>query len=131
MDDIDSKLLEILKRDSRKSFVEIAGQLGVTEGTVRNRIKKLVQEGTIKKFTIKHKTGMEGLVLIKAKHTNLKGIIKELEKFSEDIYEISGDHDIVALITADSLDGLNKKVDKIRAIKGVASTSTAIKLTEA
>ncbi|MBI2971881.1 MAG: Lrp/AsnC family transcriptional regulator [Candidatus Aenigmarchaeota archaeon] len=130
MDDIDTKLLGMLKKDSRRSFVTMAEQLGVTEGTVRNRVKEMMQAGEIKRFTIKTKAGMEALVFVKAQRTNLRGIVQELEKIADDLYEISGDYDIVVRIEADSLKGLNEKVDSIREIKGIAATSTAVKLAQ-
>ena len=44
LDDLDRQLIEILGRDARVSNRKIAGDLGVTEGTVRGRIKRLQQE---------------------------------------------------------------------------------------
>ena len=47
LDDLDRQLIEILGRDARVSNRKIAGDLGVTEGTVRGRIKRLQQERLI------------------------------------------------------------------------------------
>ncbi len=52
LDKIDEKIISILKRDSRKAFVEVAQEVGLSESAVRRRVKNLVQNGTIKKFTI-------------------------------------------------------------------------------
>jgi len=51
-----------------------------------------------------------------------------LKSFSNNIFEISGEYDIAVIIDTNSIDELNKKVDKIRALKGVTATNTAIKL---
>ena len=111
-------------------FVDIAAQLRIAEGTVRNRVKNLLKNGTIRKFTIKS-SGIDALVLIKSGTKNLKPVAMEIRKYADEIYEMSGDYDIVAIISADSISILNKKVDKIRSIKSVASTSTAIRMAEA
>ena len=52
LDKIDEKIINILKTDSRKAFVEIAPEVGLSESAVRRRVKNLVGSGTIKKFTI-------------------------------------------------------------------------------
>ena len=53
IDHLDDKIIEILKKDSRRPFVEIANELEVSEGTIRSRVKKLFEEGVIQAFTIK------------------------------------------------------------------------------
>jgi len=53
IDHLDDKIIEILKKDSRKAFVERANALEVSEGTIRARGKKLFEEGVIQAFTIK------------------------------------------------------------------------------
>ncbi len=128
MDNIDRKIVEMLERDSRESFVEIAKHLDITEGTVRNRAKKLTGSGIIEKFTIKCRHAAEGIVLIKSRKSDLKGIASELKQLSNDIFELTGEYDIACMINAESIEELNRKIDRIRAIKGVSSTTTAIKL---
>lgn len=128
MDDTDNKICEILKRDSRTSFVGIAKRLGISEGTVRNRVRAMAGSGIIEGFTIKRSYGAEGLVLVKSRKTGLREIINELNKFSDDVFEVAGEYDIACMISAGSLSELNRKIDRIRKIKGIASTVTAIKL---
>ncbi len=50
-DGIDSAILEILRRDGRASFTDIANKLKVSDVTVHLRIKKLVERGIIKNFS--------------------------------------------------------------------------------
>ncbi len=44
MDEIDKKIIEILKEDSRTPFLKIAEMLGISEGAVRNRVKRLMEK---------------------------------------------------------------------------------------
>ena len=55
MDEIDRVILELLEKNCRMSFNEMAQILGKTEATVRRRVKKLSENGTIEKFTIEIK----------------------------------------------------------------------------
>lgn len=51
LDDLDHRIIEALGRDGRSSNRQIAGELGVTEGTIRSRIKRLQKDGLIQ-FTV-------------------------------------------------------------------------------
>ena len=128
MDDTDSKIVYILKKNGRENFVEIAKEIGITEGTVRNRVGRLVKAGVIKRFTIDYEAPVEGLVILKSRLKNNRELIDKLKAFSDNIFEISGEYDIAAIIKADSIEELNKKIDMIRVLRGVTDTSTAIKL---
>ena len=47
LDELDHRLIEALSEDARVSNRQIAVHLGVTEGTVRGRLKRLQQDGLI------------------------------------------------------------------------------------
>ncbi len=57
MDNLDRRILDILRRDARTPYTEIAAQVGTSEGTVRNRVDRLTEEGIIERFTISTRTG--------------------------------------------------------------------------
>jgi len=52
IDKIDKKIIELLKRDGRISYRRIAEEIGRTEVTVRRRVRKLIKEGVIRRFTV-------------------------------------------------------------------------------
>jgi len=52
LDEINRRILAILKNDALKPYKDIANSLGVSESTIRKRIKILVESGVIRKFTI-------------------------------------------------------------------------------
>ncbi|MEY2925617.1 MAG: hypothetical protein RL367_94, partial [Pseudomonadota bacterium] len=58
LDDLDRQLIAILSDDARVSNRKIANDLGVTEGTVRGRIKRLQQDKLIA-FTAITSLGLE------------------------------------------------------------------------
>ena len=128
MDELDYRILGILKKNARENFVDIAKALGVTEGTVRNRVKNLIEAGAIKRFTVEYEPPIEALVILKSSMKNNRELIRSLKTFSDNIFEISGEHDIALIVEAQSVVELNKKVDRIRELKGVAGTNTAIRL---
>lgn len=130
MDELDQRIIELLKRDARMSNTEIARKLGVSEGAVRNRLKKLVESGVIRRFTVElgEGVGVEAIVLIRAEANETKRVAREAKKLAQSVFETSGEYDIAAQVWASDVDSLNTIVDRIRAIKGVVNTATLIKL---
>lgn len=127
-DKIDDRIIQTLIKNSRTPFVEIAKKLTISEGTVRKRVKNLVDNGIIERFTIDTKSkGIGAIILIK---TDIKystyGLAKKINKEIDTIsaHVIAGEHNIAAITTSVDMNDLNKKVDGIRNIKGVISTMT-------
>ena len=52
LDDINLKIIDILGNDSSTPFVEIAKQIGISDATVHLRVRRLISEGIINKFTL-------------------------------------------------------------------------------
>ena len=130
MDEIDIKVLEILKRNARSKYVKVADAVGLTEGAVRRRIKELTKQGVIKRFTIETTVELEGIVLVKTEPTRTKEATVAIRKIANRVFETSGDYDIAALIQAHTIDELNSKIDEIRRLPSVLNTNTLIKLKE-
>ena len=133
LDEKDKAILEILKRDARKSFIEIAEELGISEAAVRRRVKSLVERGVIKAFTIEVERGyhVKALTFISVDpSTPTERVIEKLAQLRgiETIYEITGEYDIVTLIAVPDMQELNRCIEQIRNIHGVRETNTAIVL---
>jgi len=137
MDEIDKKIIEILKNNSRISNTEIAKKLNLTEGAIRFRMNKLIKKGIIKKFTIEVKdSSQKALVFIyTTKEFNFKDFLDFLNKehIKErilNLFEVSGEFDLVLVLKFESMKELNEDIDKIRNFKGVEKTITNVVLNE-
>jgi DNA-binding Lrp family transcriptional regulator len=128
MDNIDIHILQLLKENSRIKFTHIGKSVGLSEGAIRRRIKNLVNTGIIRKFTIETHSNSEGIVLIKTEPAFTMEVVNGLKNIADRIFELSGDFDIAALISATDLTELNKKVDNIRKLPYIKSTNTLMKL---
>ena len=129
-DKVDDNILEFLREDSRESFVEIGKKLKLSESAIRHRVKNMVDNGAITKFTVEEGGGQpEALVLVSAdssidtskvslKLTKLNGIKK--------IYEITGQYDICVIVQAPTISEINTCIDNLRKISGVTDTNTVI-----
>jgi DNA-binding Lrp family transcriptional regulator len=131
MDKKDEKILEFLKQDGRASYTEIAEEIGVSEGTVRNRVENMQENNVIEKFTVQTGTrGSKAIVMVELKTG--KDIEKVLKEFPEQIQikEVAGEYDLVLEIERPSNKEINDLLDEIRRIEGVDSTETYMVLNE-
>jgi Lrp/AsnC family transcriptional regulator of lysine biosynthesis len=127
--DKDKEILRLLTADSRMSNVDIAKELGITEGAVRSRIKKLVDSGIIRRFTIEASegTGRYGVLMAKSK-SDTKKMMADISALGlhKDAYEISGEYDGCIILHGASVEEIDEKIDKIRKLKSVSDTRTHI-----
>ncbi|MBE6526555.1 MAG: Lrp/AsnC family transcriptional regulator [Thermoplasmata archaeon] len=134
IDKLDKRILDIMKKDSRRPYVEIAEQLNVSEGTVRSRVHRMTEEGIIRGFTIKTSSkNVKALVEIKVDvNTDTEHIAKDLANYDgvTEVLEITGDQDIIAIVDVESSQSLNDLIDQVRKYSNVRSTMTRLILKE-
>jgi Lrp/AsnC family transcriptional regulator for asnA, asnC and gidA len=131
MDVIDLKILEELKQDSRVSFNEIAEKIGKTEATIRRRVKKLKDDGTIRKFTILYelntKPKTRATVKIEPDFKDIKRILNELIDIEEitDIWRLSGDCGLFMKVEIESIEKFNPLIEeRLAQIQGIKIVET-------
>ncbi len=125
MDETDREILEILKEDGRASFTRIASEVGVSEGTVRNRVNGMVDDGVIERFTVQ--TRQEGVsavvMLVVSTEVDIEQILDSLPTDIE-VYEVTGEYDLVIKMSRGSSGELNETLDSMREVRGVEKTKT-------
>lgn len=130
-DKIDEKIIEYLKADSRESFVDIGKKLKLSESAVRRRVKNLVDNQTIKKFTVElgEENATSAIVLVSVDSTtDTAKVSQRLAKLdgAKTVYEITGQYDITTIMSAPNISEINKSIDALRKIPGVVDTNTVI-----
>ncbi len=136
IDETDKEILEILQKDSRTPYTEIADKLDVSEATVRKRVSSLEEEGVIKRFTIEIEPENLGYRTV-----TLLGLDVEPEYFLETVEKMSeieevkwvakstGDHMIMSEIWTKDSDHLSRVMsEKVGKIDGVRDLCPAILL---
>lgn len=134
IDNLDKKILDIMKKDSRCPYVEIASQLGVSEGTIRSRVHRMIEDEVIRGFTIKTSSkNVKALVEVRIDvNTDTEQIAKELAKYEgvTEVFEVTGDQDIIAIVDVESSQSLNEIIERVRRYDNVLSTRTRLILKE-
>ncbi len=130
-DKIDEKIIIYLKENSRESFVEIGKKIGISESAVRRRVKNLVDNKTISKFTLElgEEDTTSAIVLVSVDSaTDTSKVSYRLAKLSgvKTVYEITGQYDIATIISATNIAKINSSIDALRKIPGVTDSNTVI-----
>ena len=135
LDKIDTKIIEILELDGRTPNAFMAKKIGVSEGTICRRLKKLISDNYIHVNGVDNpsKLGLDSqaIVGIKADADKIEQIVETLSQFSEVkwLSITTGQYDVfcwVALSTPSDLGTFLR--DKLGVISGVQSSETFVSL---
>ncbi len=133
MDEKDKQIIKILKDDGRAGYGDIGSEIDLSEGAVRKRIKTLIDQGVIRKFTVKIGV-VEGAQAITLLAINPAYPTQEVSKKIQAIpnvettYEVTGEYDVVVVISGMGVTEVNECIDKIRAVEGIMKTNSMIVL---
>lgn len=134
MDDLDRRILAILRRDSRTPYTEIADRVGTSEGTVRNRVEQLLDSGVIERFTIATRTGnVKAMIEIGVAVDVDTGTMSErMADWTEVdfVWQVSGEEDVVVVVDTTDTGTLNDLITRARELDEVVSTKTRLILDE-
>jgi Lrp/AsnC family transcriptional regulator, involved in the regulation of lysine biosynthesis len=133
MDEKDKQIIKLLKDDARAGYGNIGAQIGLSEGAVRKRIKTLTDENVIRKFTVKIgiAEGAQAITLLATTPSYpTQEVSKKIQEIPnvETIYEVTGEYDIIAVITGMNVTEVNECIEKIRRVEGIMKTNTMIVL---
>jgi DNA-binding Lrp family transcriptional regulator len=135
MDEIDNKLLALLRQNARMSIATLAAKLKVSRGTVTNRLNKLEQEGIIVGYTVMLRPDVKpnqikAWTSIAVDGNRTREVIANLmgEPGVAVLVDTNGRWDLLAELRAENLQDLAKVLERIRLLKGIANTETSIHL---
>jgi DNA-binding Lrp family transcriptional regulator len=136
-DDLDRRLIGLLRDDARTPSATLARQLGVSRGTVQNRIDRLVRAGVLLGFTVRlageaDGGGVRAMMAIEVRSADTRAVVTALRRLPEvaRVHSTNGRWDLVAEIATPDLAALDAVLTEIRALKPVANSETSILLAE-
>ena len=134
MDSLDREILDILRRDARTPYTEIAEQVGTSEGTVRNRVERMTEAGVIERFTIATRTGnVKAMIEIGvAVDVNTNEMSERLADWEQVdfVWQVSGEEDVVLVVDAADTQGVNELITRARELEEVERSTTRLILDE-
>lgn len=135
MDATDHQLLGLLRTNARLSVAALAQKLGVSRGTVTNRIARLEDAGVIVGYTVRLRPDAQPNVIkawmcIAVEGNETRRVIASLlgEAGVACLHDTNGRWDLLAELRAANLQELAQVLERIRLIKGISNTETSIHL---
>ncbi len=134
LDNIDREIILELQKDARRQYKLIAKKLNVSEGTIKNRVTRLINRGILKlearvnPFALPNQ--ISAIVGVNLKERNHEEKIKEIEKIPgiTSVWNAAGRFDLFFEIMVDSLNSLNDILFRkgLKEIGGISYTETYI-----
>ena len=135
MDELNSRLIGILRHNGRASLSDLAADLGVTRSTVRARLDRLVTGGEIAGFTVLTRSdvrpdAVRGLMMVEVAGTGAERTMKRLGAMPQvqAVHSTNGTWDLIAEIGARTLEEFDQVLFAIRRLEGVTRSETSLLL---
>ncbi|WP_149747041.1 Lrp/AsnC family transcriptional regulator [Rhizobium sp. RU35A] len=135
MDDLDTRLITLLRHDARRSVSDLAIALGVSRATVRARMERLEASGRILGYTVILRADavdlpVRGIMMIEIEGRVTDRVINALGGFPEvsEIHTTNGRWDLIAELGAASLAEFDAVLRRIRLVPGITASETNLLL---
>lgn len=135
MDDLDARLISLLRHDGRRSVSDLASDLNISRATVRARMDKLVEKGEILGFTAVLRDDWRDLpiravTLVQVAGQNTEPVARALGAMTEvrAIHSTNGKWDLVLEVATRDLTAFDDALNRIRLIDGIAGSETNLLL---
>jgi DNA-binding Lrp family transcriptional regulator len=133
LDEIDRRLLALLRDDARQTIAQLAKELGISRGQIYSRLARLEEEQVVVGYTVRlgdafTASRMRAHVMIKTLprfHREVEMALASLPQV-QSIHAISGEYDIIAMLEAGGSNSLNELIDDIGLLEGVEKTTTSV-----
>jgi DNA-binding Lrp family transcriptional regulator len=135
MDDIDCRLLALLRVDARAPVARLAKAVNLSRGAAQNRIDRMIARGEIAGFTIRAGAGSDrdrvrAIMAIAVEGERSAAVLRRLRGVAavEAVHMTNGRWDMIAELATETLAGFSAALDEIRLVEGIAATETSLLL---
>ena len=131
----EQELINLLKENSRRSVPDLAKNLGLSRATVQQGIERLERKGIIQGYTVKinphyQQQQVSAYIMISIISQKTPDIVRQIQKHPQldMLCTISGQYDLMAMVTESTTEALDRAIDSIAALDGVEKTLSHIVL---
>ena len=135
MDETDHQLIALLRQNARLSVAALAARLGVSRGTVTNRMRRLEDDNVIVGYSVRLRpdvpqSEIKAWMSIAVEGNQTRSVIASLlgEPGVATLHDTNGRWDLLAELRAENLQDLAKVLERIRLLKGISNTETSLHL---
>ena len=131
----DHAMIDVLKRSGRLSVTDLARELNVSRSTAQKRLERLEGSGVIESYSCVlsaayRRQWVSAHVLVQIAVKQMDSVVSDLQhvKGVEEVLSVSGEFDLIVVISAPDVRTLESYIDSILAIGDVTRTTTSIVL---
>ncbi|GFZ81642.1 Lrp/AsnC family transcriptional regulator [Elstera cyanobacteriorum] len=135
MDQLDERLITLLRHNGRRSVSDLALELGVSRATVRARIERLEASGAILGYTVILRADtvdlpVRGIMMVEIEGHVGDRVIRSLGGIAEvsEVHTTNGRWDLVVELGAATLSDFDTVLRRIRLIPGITNSETSLLL---
>jgi DNA-binding Lrp family transcriptional regulator len=129
MDDIDFRLLSLLRKDARLPLKALASDVGLAVSSVQGRIRRLIDAGVITGFTVMSDfdVGTSAILMIELVITPSPEVVRAISDRAEVVrcYSLSGAIDLLVELNCQDVGRINAVRDEIAMLQGVKGLTTS------
>jgi DNA-binding Lrp family transcriptional regulator len=135
LDELDHKLVAVLREDGRAPISKLGKILGVSRATVQSRLDRLIETGAVLGFTVRFRqdydlNAIRAIMMIEVTGKSTTAVIRQLRGLPElhSLHATNGTWDLIGEIRTDSLADFDRVLREVRTIDGVLNSETSILL---
>ena len=135
-DEMDAKIISALGADGRRSYAEVGAEVGLSTAAVHERVKKMLDKGVIRRFSISvdpERVGLNVTAFVAIRNDggiHCRDVAPRLRAMPqvEELHSVAGEYDFLAKIRTTHARALEDVIYQIKAIEGVARTTSTVVL---
>ena len=135
-DEMDARIISALGTDGRRSYGDVGAEVGLSTAAVHERVKKLVDKGVIRRFSISvdpDKVGLTFTAFVAIRNDggiHCRDVAPRLRALPqvEELHSVAGEYDFLAKVRTTHARALEDVIYEIKAITGVARTTSTVVL---
>jgi DNA-binding Lrp family transcriptional regulator len=131
----DHAMIELLKRSARMSVTDLAMAMGVSRSTAQKRLERLEKSRVIEAYTCVlagpyRRQWVTAHILVRVAAKQMDPVVERLDHVNgvEEVHSVSGEFDLIVVISAPTVGTLEVAIDEVIAVEGVERTNTSVVL---
>lgn len=136
IDNLDARIISALSLDSRRSYADVGAEVGLSTAAVHERVKKMMERGVIERFALRidpQRVGLNFTAFVAIRNDggiHCRDLAPRLHEMPEviELHSVAGEYDFLAKIRTTHARALEELLYQIKAIPGVARTTSTVVL---
>lgn len=136
VDEMDARILSVMSADSRRSYADVGVDVGLSTAAVHERVRKLVERGVIRRFSLSvdpDALGLSFTAFVAIRNdggVHCRDVAPRLREMPavQELHSVAGEYDFLAKIRTTHARALEDVLYAIKAIPGVARTTSTVVL---